>query len=146
MKAKTFPERAKKPKGTKTAVWFEDEIDAWVEARRSEPKVLGRRQRKGNAKVQSERLAGEEPGRPLNYAVHGNSSQKPSDPRKISALSDLVATGMTIGRIKILRHSPTGKLLIDVGELSVQGLLGMTTETGNPDSVIQNGAGTRSIV
>lgn len=110
-----FPEQAK-AQGTRTAMWWEGEVDDWNE---SPAKVSPRKVRAGNPPVRPRKeLSAGSGTSPRSHAVNGASRQKQGSHNGPSIdMRGLEKTGMTLLGREVYRHVATNRLLLDVGFL-----------------------------
>ena len=122
MRAGKFPLQAKKLEGSRSAGWFEDEIDAHLEARRPDSEI---RVHQPGAKpdhtprdrqLSSARL----PTGDSRLVANSN----PAGQKSVvtSAETTFVAMGMKINGSEVYCHKPSRKLYIEVGSISQDAL------------------------
>ncbi len=105
--------KAKQLEGCSTAGWLEDEVDALVESRRPD--------RQEQARIAKAHAANRRLGRDARKA--GDLAPRSSAPpiEETDKRSDLVPTTMRIMGKVVYLHSPSGRLLMEVGKLAVPG-------------------------
>lgn len=100
-----FPEQAKKLNGSRTAGWFEDDIDAWIEGRRPGKTWASQPPSESGKTVRSV----------PDQSIHAVDRQKTQAPTMQE--SSLVPTGLVVfGRVVYL-YQPTNQMLLDIGKL-----------------------------
>jgi hypothetical protein len=122
VKARKFPPQAKKLEGSTSAGWFEDEIDAYIEARRPDC-ISGRKLTKSGTMSPQDAAKVNSPcinrGELLRVTPANFQSRKSP---VMGAESTLIATGMKINGAEVYCHKPSRKLLVEIGSISIESL------------------------
>lgn len=115
MEEGSFPKQAKAP-GTRTAMWWEDEIDDW---NASPTKASSPRFKAGSPPGRQQKQVSAESEISLRVApAHGTSRQKQILPRRPGGeMTGLERTGITFLGQEVYLHTASKKLLLDVGSL-----------------------------
>lgn len=120
-----FPAQATKLNRSRTAGWFENDIDAWIEERRPRKAWADRSQVAASQPPDSSengRTARSVP----DLSIHAVDRQKTQVPA--ARESNLIPTGLIfLGRVVYL-HQPTKQLLLDIGKLDSLSELGVLLE------------------
>lgn len=110
-----FPAQAK-AQGTKTAMWWKDEVDDWNE---SPTKASSQKFRAGGPPARRQKEVSAESEISLRLAgAHGTSPQQQIlTKRSGGGMTGLERTGMTFLGREVYLHTASKKLLLDVGSL-----------------------------
>src|SRR5208282_616932 len=108
---------------SRTAGWFEDDIDAWIEGRRP-GKTWAGRSKVGASQPPSE--SGKTARSVPDQLIHAVDRQKTQAPtiREFS----LVPTGLVVFGRAVYLHQPTKQLLLDIGKLDSLSEFGVLLE------------------
>jgi predicted DNA-binding transcriptional regulator AlpA len=116
MKRGKFPPQAKKLEGSRSAGWYEGDIDDFIESLRPEPAAKDRRARAREVS-QGEFAETDHPHRPLSLNPRNGTAPLR---RVVKAEEDetLIRTGMKLQGQDVFCHLPSQRLLVAVGSMS----------------------------
>ena len=123
MKARKFPQQAKKLDGSISAGWFEEDIDEFIERRRPESTPAATRF-PAEEVSRAQAADSDHSGRPFPLNLRpGTGPQR--QPGKTAEDETLIRTGMKLQGQDVFCHVPSRRLLVAVGSMSDEYLMAL---------------------
>ena len=117
MKKGEFPQKAKQLHGSRTAGWFEDDIDAYIESRRDNRPQLWKNDNcafGSDDRIVHPEIAQQQNAPPKKEVIKPYNARI-AKPNPHPQEQGLIATGMQLGGQTVYFHPASGKFLLDLG-------------------------------